>query len=72
MRPFLTRVLATVSLAAAALAASASPALATPFGFQFAGTLPRQPDHRMMDFPALRTEWPCESPGSRKVRSSAF
>jgi len=35
------------------------------------GTLPRPVNHRMLDSPALRKEWPCESPGSRKVRSSA-
>ena len=35
------------------------------------GTLPRPLNHRMLDSPALRKEWPCESPGSRKVRSSA-
>jgi len=35
------------------------------------GTLPRPVNHRMLDSPALRKKWPCESPGSRKVRSSA-
>ncbi len=34
------------------------------------GTLPRPTDHGMVDFPAPPTEWLCESPGSRKVRSS--
>jgi hypothetical protein len=35
------------------------------------GTLPVLADHRMIDFRALRKEWPCGSPGSQKVRSSA-
>jgi hypothetical protein len=40
------------------------------YGVTF-GTHPQVPDHRMMDFPALRQEWPCGTPGSPKVRSSA-
>ena len=36
------------------------------------GTLPRMPDHRMLDFRALWKESPCGSPGSRRVRSLAF
>ena len=35
------------------------------------GTLPRMPDHRMLDFRALWKELPCGSPGSRSVRSLA-